>query len=131
MFILFLPVFNLRPMQTKGSYLYYCQATVLREGFSIQPITLCLAEQGCPIYSSCPFRDMQQNNTSRSCHPQEAPPGVFVINLSKYFSSDLLASGRLLITAIPSGQIQLHLFHFLRPNLGHGCATIMAVHNIN
>lgn len=31
MFIALPPVFNLRPTQTKGSYLYYCQAIVLKE----------------------------------------------------------------------------------------------------
>lgn len=45
MFIPLLPVFPLRPTQTTESYLYYCQATELKE--EAFPLTVYLAEQGC------------------------------------------------------------------------------------
>lgn len=138
MFVPLLPVFNLKPTQIKRFYLYYCQAPVLREE-AFPPRHQVSIQQRKDVYYEKKIKKKKslilsvQRHGAKQClqvmHFTGSSSG-FVINLSKCFSSDLGATGRLLIIAIPSGPIQLHLFHFLRPNLGCGCARIFAVHNI-
>lgn len=89
-------LFYLRPKQTKRVLSILLSSHGAQErGFSIN----CLFSKA-RMSTSCPFKDMQQNNTSRSWHPQEAHLSVFFIDLCKYFFFDLQTTGRLLITPI-------------------------------